>query len=291
MDVIIIFNGLGNQMSQYAFYLQKKQINPSTYAITFCRDHNGFELDSVFNINFNKSIRQRTLYLIFRLLLTEKLGLFGLSIKNLFNSFNVKIQRENFDFSFKPQYLVPAKGITFYYGGWHTPSYFKSVNESVLGVYNFNNPSDIENINIINKIISFNSVSLHVRRGDYINSSNIDLFGGVCTIDYYKNAINLILEKVDDCHFFVFSNDMKWVQENLHLENFTYVDNNNGLNSWLDMYLMSLCNHNIIANSTFSWWGAWLNKHLNKIVISPNKFLNKDLYTEVYPENWLKIGV
>lgn len=83
---------------------------------------------------------------------------------------------------------------------------------------------------------------------------------------------------------------MKWVKENLIINNVNYVNCNSGKNSWKDMYLISLCKHNIISNSTFSWWGAWLNKHANKIVISPNRFLKSDTVTDVYPESWIKIS-
>jgi hypothetical protein len=96
--------------------------------------------------------------------------------------------------------------------------------------------------------------------------------------------------KVENPHFFVFSNDLVWVKENIFIKNVTYVDCNAGKNSWKDMYLMSLCQHNIIANSTFSWWGAWLNKNKNKIVISPKRFLNSDTTTDVYPDAWTTLG-
>jgi len=291
MDVIIIFNGLGNQMSQYSFYLAKKKINPSTYAISFCRDHNGLELESVFGISFDASVKQRFLHILFRLLLTDKFGAISGGLRKVFNFFNIKIQKENYDYAFKSEYLNPSKGVTFYYGGWHAPAYFKEVEQKLSNSFKFIEPSDSKNQKIVNKIKNMNSISIHIRRGDYINSANIDLFGGVCTLDYYQDAINLLVNQIKDCHFFIFSNDMKWVQDNLKLDNVTYVDHNCGVNSWKDMYLMSLCNHNIIANSTFSWWGAWLNKNQRKIVISPNKFLNDDIYTEVYPSTWTKLIV
>ena len=82
---------------------------------------------------------------------------------------------------------------------------------------------------------------------------------------------------------------MNWVKSNIKFENVTYVEGNQGANSYLDLYLMSKCKHNIIANSSFSWWGAWLNSNTNKIVICPNKFSNNDINSEVYPYSWIKI--
>lgn len=290
MNVIIVFNGLGNQMSQYAFYLQHKKNNKSTYFIPFCSDHNGLELESVFGVDCKASFSQRIFYLLFRILLTDKMKWVSSPIQKILHLFNCSIVKENFDYNFKSEYLKPSKGITFYYGGWHTEKYFVGAKDIVDEVFEFKTPDDEINLSIIASIKSTNSVSLHVRRGDFLNSDNINLFGGVCTIPYFKKAICTMESKVDNAHFFVFSNDLTWVKENISIKNVTYVDCNAGKSSWKDMYLMSLCQHNIIANSTFSWWGAWLNKNKNNIVISPKRFLNSDITTDVYPNTWTTLG-
>jgi hypothetical protein len=286
MDIIIISNGLGNQMSQYAFYLQKKRINNSTYFIPFCRDHNGFELQTVFKIKSKDIIIQKLYYILFRILLTEKVKKISAPLKKILNFFYCKIVRENFDYNFNENYLIPSKGITFYYGGWHSEKYFLNVRETLLSTFIFEDLKEIENIECIQDIINSNSVSLHVRRGDFLNSSNINLFGEVCTKEYYEKAIS----KIENPHVFVFSNDIDWVKQNLRIDKVTYVTCNIGRNSWKDMYLMSLCKHNIIANSTFSWWGAWLNNNPGKLVISPSRFLKNDKSTDVYPNSWTKIS-
>lgn len=290
MDIIIICNGLGNQMSQYAFYLQKKDISKSTYFIPFCRDHNGFELHTIFKIAEKEIIVQKLLYMLFRILLTDKVKIITTPVKKILNFFNCRIIRENFDYNFNKNYLIPSKGITFYYGGWHTEKYFSNVKETLLSTYKFDDLKEIENIGYIKDINNSNSISLHVRRGDFLNSSNINLFGGVCTKEYFEEAISKIESKIDNPHFFVFSNDMDWVKQNLRMNKVTYVTCNIGSNSWKDMYLMSLCKHNIVPNSTFSWWGAWLNKNPHKIIISPTRFLNNDKHTDVYPDSWIKIS-
>lgn len=290
MDVVVIFNGLGNQMSQYAFYLQKKNINKSTYFIPFCSDHNGLELEKVFGINCKESIRQKLLYILFRILLTDKVKIITSPFKQFLNWMDCKIVKENFDYNFNKDYMNPSKGITFYYGGWHSEKYFVESKNSIIKTFDFNPPIDQENLDHINNISQINSVSIHVRRGDFFNSDNINLFGDVCTKKYFEKAIGLIESKVPNAIFFVFSNDLNWVKENLIISNVVYVSCNSGKNSWKDMYLMSLCKHNIIANSTFSWWGAWLNKNEKKIVVSPKRFLKNDRKTDVYPDNWLKIS-
>lgn len=102
--------------------------------------------------------------------------------------------------------------------------------------------------------------------GDYVNHP---IHGGICTLEYYKKAIEIIRNNIAEPAFFIFSNDIDWCRNNLPLESATYITGNNGGNSYKDMHLMSLCKHNIIANSSFSWCGAWLNSNQNKIVIAP----------------------
>jgi hypothetical protein len=288
MDVVVIFNGLGNQMSQYALFLQKKKLDQSTQLISFCADHNGFELDSVFNISWKRNIKERLLYVTYRILLTEKRII--KPIQFLFSKFQFKIVNENYDYSFKREYLSPSKGITFYVGGWHSDLYFSEARTEVKRAFQFKQLDDEQNRALLSKILNGQSVALHVRRGDYMNEENLKLFGRVCTDAYFQKAIATMIEKVPDAHFYVFSNDLKWVKENLRIERVTYVDHNSGKDSWKDMYLMSKCKHNVISNSTFSWWGAWLNDNPEKIIISPTKFLNDDLSTDVYPQEWLKIS-
>jgi hypothetical protein len=290
MDVVIVFNGLGNQMSQYAFYLQKKNINKSTYFIPFCKDHNGLELERVFGINCKETIVQKLLYLLFRILLTDKVKIVSSPVKRLLTLLNCKIVKENFNYNFNKEFIIPSKGITFYYGGWHSENYFKDAQDVILNEFEFILPNNPENKSHIESIKATNSIALHVRRGDFMNADNIHLFGDVCTTKYFEKAVALIESKVVNPHFFVFSNDLKWVKENIAIDNVTYVGCNSGTDSWKDMCLMSLCQHNIISNSTFSWWGAWLNKNANKIVVSPSRFLKEDEFTDVYPDTWIKIS-
>ncbi|MES2454325.1 MAG: alpha-1,2-fucosyltransferase [Bacteroidota bacterium] len=288
MDVVVLSNGLGNQMSQYAFYLQKRRISKSTLWMPFCHDHNGFELKSVFNINPQTGFQQKFWYLIFRALLTDK-SIVSDFLGSIIRSLGFKIIKENFDYNFKSNYLVPSPSVTFYYGGWHSEKYFSDVRSDVQKQFTFTEPTDPQNVNHLHDITYSMSVAIHVRRGDYLNADNINLFGDVSTKEYFEKAIALINSKVEDPHFFIFSNDIPWVKENFQMDKVTYVTCNNGENSWKDMFLMSRCKHNIISNSTFSWWGAWLNTNRHKIVISPKRFLKSDNHTDVYPDSWTKI--
>lgn len=112
-----------------------------------------------------------------------------------------------------------------------------------------------------------NSVSIHVRRGDYINNPTALKVHGVCSTDYYIQAINKIKACISQPVFYVFSDDIEWCKSHLDLDStFIYIENNSPES---DLWLMSHCKHHIIANSTFSWWGAWLGQHSQQVVISP----------------------
>jgi hypothetical protein len=131
-----------------------------------------------------------------------------------------------------------------------------------------------------------NSCSLHIRRGDYISDEKANNVHGTCGLEYYKKAIKHINSQFENVQYFIFSDDISWTKENLLIENAIYVHNNSIPHE--DIYLMSLCNHNITANSSFSWWGAWLNKNQNKTVIAPKKWF-VDRENEVACENWIKL--
>ena len=127
-----------------------------------------------------------------------------------------------------------------------------------------------------------NSVSLHIRRGDYLTVS--DVYGGICTPEYYEKAMKQMEEWHPDCHFFVFTNDTKWVKENYHQKNLTVVEGNDEDAGYIDLYLMTRCKHYILANSSFSWWGCYLSTSKDKKVIAPKQWFQgrdcKDVYTE-----------
>ena len=135
-----------------------------------------------------------------------------------------------------------------------------------------------------------NTVSLHIRRGDKMSEANMKIYGGICTEEYYRKAVDYIKARVDDPTFVVFSDDIEWTKDNIHLDNCVYVDWNKGEDSWQDMCLMSFCKHNINANSTFSWWGAWLNSNPDKIVVVPSAYIQGVCTPDIWPEKWIKMS-
>jgi len=133
-----------------------------------------------------------------------------------------------------------------------------------------------------------NSVALHIRRGDYVKFADIHL---VCTPAYYENAIAYVQSKVENPIFYVFSEDLKWVRQNINIpSNSVFVDYNPNLPSSHDMQLMSLCKHQIISNSTYSWWAAWLNPNPDKIVVAPDKWFNDGKDMDIYTDNMIRIS-
>ncbi|HOV15035.1 MAG TPA: alpha-1,2-fucosyltransferase, partial [Spirochaetota bacterium] len=152
-------------------------------------------------------------------------------------------------------------------------------------------PLSIKAINISNQIKNSNSVSIHVRRGDYVGNIKTLNFHGVCEIDYYIDAINSIKQKVQNPLFFIFSDDIEWCKNNIKDENSIFIDFER--DDYVDMYLMTVCKHNIIANSSFSYWAAYLNQNFDKIVIAPKKWFkddNQNKRTEgLIPEKWIRI--
>ena len=131
-------------------------------------------------------------------------------------------------------------------------------------------------------MIKDNSVSVHIRRGDYLEVDEV--YGGICTEEYYEKAMKKMEDEVPDCHFFIFTNDIPWVKEHMTGENITVVEGNDEDAGYIDMYLMTQCKHYILANSSFSWWGCYLNPSKEKKVIAPKIWANgrdsRDIYTD-----------
>ena len=165
--------------------------------------------------------------------------------------------------------------------------FFKKYRADLLKKFTLREELDTINKKMLAKIKSHkNSVAIHIRRGDYVNHKS---FGGVCEKEYFEEAMKKFIG-LEDIHFFVFSNDINWVKENIKFPApYTFVNINDEENGYKDMWLMKNCSHNIIANSTFSWWGAWLNENPNKIVIAPKCWSRGCGKNDRIPEDWIKI--
>jgi len=167
-------------------------------------------------------------------------------------------------------------------GYYQNEIYFKDYKNDVLSLYEIDNETQKYLTKKYPEVLSNNMCSLHVRRGNYVNKQH---FHPLQTIGYYETSVSIIGE---DKLYFIFSDDITWCKENLSfIKNKIFVSENL---DYQDMYLMSMCENNIIANSSFSWWGAWLNKNENKKVIYPHKWFNIGFDTsQIGCENWIKI--
>lgn len=177
------------------------------------------------------------------------------------------------------------------FGYWQSERYFSEVAETIRADFTFSHQLSSQNAEMAEKIGQTMAVSLHVRRGDYVSDSKSNAAHGLCTLEYYREAILHMAEHVERPEFFIFSDDIAWVKANLKVDfPCQYVDHNQGAESYNDMRLMSMCRHHIIANSSFSWWGAWLNPRPDKIVVAPKKwFANDKNVADLYPAGWVLI--
>ena len=184
--------------------------------------------------------------------------------------------------------IVDLRRDCYLYGYWQSERYFFSVSDSIRSEFTFQAPLTGNNKQLSDEIADCQAVSLHVRRGDYVNDRKTSQLMYACSEAYYQAAIDYIAGQVDQPVYFVFSDDIAWCQRNLRLSSpHFWVSHNSGAESYRDMQLMSLCRHHIIANSSFSWWGAWLNSRSDKIVVAPRRWFAKPINTsDLVPREW-----
>ena len=294
MNKVAIYGGLGNQMFQYALCVAlnqkgvKSRILFSHYLYSF--HHDGFSLGNAFRIKLDLPSKILNSILTYgKFFYKNKIS--GFFLKRMLVSYQQKKNKyvEKEEFEFDPQ-VFNQKGKTLI-GIWQAEAYFRDIKELIVKEFEFRTPADEKNRGLIEKIVNSNSVSIHVRRGDYLNDRWKNILGVIRGTVYYDNAVNFMTDKVKNPNYFVFSDDIKWAKDNLKLGNCIYVNHNKGRKSYVDMYLMSICKHNIIANSTFSWWAAWLNKNPEKIVTIPEKWIIGKNCEQMYPAQWVKIKV
>ncbi len=173
-------------------------------------------------------------------------------------------------------------------GYWQSYLYFQKINEIIINDLTLKDQHKTGIGPQLSLINSSQSVSVHIRRGDYVTNKIAADVLGCLPAGYYEQAVQLIRGRVKEPLFFIFSDDPEWVKSNMRIPNATVIESNNELH---DLILMSHCKHNIIANSSFSWWAAWLNKNINKIVIAPHKWFNDPLINtdDLIPPTWIRL--
>ena len=297
MEIIIISGGLGNQLFQYAFYLAKKQYNQNLGQIVINdfsarRSHNGYELDRLFGIKASSGFfLQNIVRLVRKLLIFKSIKRFRSLCNMLLSLIKLKVTIIVEEVKvFDEKHLPLKKGFCLYFGLWQTEKYFSDIEKEIRSAFTFDRKAISQKTSdVLSSIENTDSVSIHIRRGDYLWKENEKLYENICTLSYYEEAIAKIKNSIESPTFFVFSDDINWTKENISIPNPIYIDWNTSKDAWQDMFLMSQCKHNIIANSTFSWWGAWLNRSSEKIVIAPTHFLNGIQTPDLIPDKWSTI--
>lgn len=289
--------GLGNQMFQYAFgrYLSLQNNTTLVLDTSFLQSklplkklatQMQYELH-IFNIRAEVSAN----FFASNNIVSYPFAKAEYMLREKINSEKYNFVKET-DFSFHPEFLQ-AKDNSYLIGNFQSEQYFKQVDQEIRKDFRFKNEMNPENLQWKNKIEQCNAVSLHIRRGDYLSiAKNAQKFAAL-PLSYYQEAVSLISNQISDAQFFIFSDDIGWVKENLKIDaRVHFVQNNHTkASAYMDMWLMSLCRHNIIANSTFSWWAGWLNEHPGKIVISPAKWFEDSTINsnDIYPTEWIKL--
>jgi len=196
------------------------------------------------------------------------------------------------DFTFNPMLLKHSSKNMLLRGLFQSEKYFVHKRDLILKEFTFTQALTGINLELSNLMGKKNSVAIHIRRGEFAIDKTINKNIGTTSLDYYNKAIEYIENKLKNPVYYIFSDSPEWVKKNFTvLKNAIVVDWNTGKESYIDMQLMSMCKYNIIANSTFSWWGAWLNQNQDKIVIAPKKWFSGWDYDtrDLIPKSWIRL--
>lgn len=284
--IVRVTGGLGNQMFQYAFKLELDHLSGRTNEldVRYYEHHNahsGYELERVFQIRDPLYEGKRKAFHDAHPVLYKALYVAGI------RSFKTRDYLVETNITYVPDFKETAGSVEYYDGYWQSQEYFAEVKEKVRSAFSFPALSG-RNREFVSSLSGENTVSVHVRRGDYLQHQ--DAYVNLSATDYYESAVRYIKERVENPVFVVFSDDISWCREHLLTgEKALFVDWNRGKEAWKDMQLMRLCRHNIIANSSFSWWGAFLNDHPEKIVIAPKRFYTKLDTKHLVPKEWIRV--
>jgi len=295
MVIVKLMGGLGNQMFQYAAARRLAHFNNTNLKIDLSWFDNICEVDSSRNYALDEFAIQENFAT------REEIEALTVQAQGFAERLVTKAMRRKpraapsyireKQFHFDPAILNLFDNV-YLDGYWQSEKYFNNIEDVIRKEFAITVPQTGENQKMAKLISSHESVSLHVRRGDYVSNLQTSKVHGTCGLDYYARAIAEIYSMVDSPHFFVFSDDPEWSKANLYLSHpVIFVDHNNALTSYEDLRLMSQCRHHITANSSFSWWGAWLNSNPDKIVIAPERWFNDpNINTnDLIPKTWIRM--
>lgn len=284
MVVVRLKGGLGNQMFQYAlgFAISKTYQIDLYVDYTFYRDtmiHGG---NTLFEFELKNLGGEYSAFSVFSYIERSFLKI------NLFRKMKLNLQYEP---KLLPYHKVSVpEGVKKFFldGYWQSETYFSKFRNELLLEFILREKLELEDQELIYKFQDENSVSLHIRRGDYITNAKANKIHSVLNKDYYDRALGLVLSKIDNAKVYVFSDDPDWVESNFKLTVPFHVVRSKTKSESVDLHLMSQCKHNIIANSSYSWWAAWLNTYNEKIVVAPKNWFRDDSFDaiDLIPVTW-----
>ncbi len=291
MKIVKVKGGLGNQMFQYAFAKFLEQELHEEIMLDF---HQYASLN-------NDNIRKPRL-LKFKISLNQiessKCGLiFPHKSKSTGMIYKMGIYAEsklNRDYYFTKGLIYEAPEILskkrYFDGYWQSHKYVDAVQDILNREFIPNYDISSSSLDMISRVSSVNSVFVGVRKGDYTQNKSMQASWGSFDESYYHACMDYIKSKVENPVFYIFSNDVKWCKENLDFSQYDYEYREpiDIIDDFEEMQIMAACKHSIIVNSTFNWWGAWLNKNPNKIVCCPRNWYFNGQKTEILPDEWVK---
>lgn len=297
MVITQIHSGLGNQMFQYAAGISlANHLNVECKLdITWFENSASAQTPNDYQLNVFPSIKNKFASKV------EIDALIRPSSEGIWNRLKHKLNRnrpvhrrwafEEPHFHFYPKFF-DAKSPVLITGYWQSEQYFLPIADRVRDDFSLEFLPESSNYLLSNQISEVQAVSIHVRRGDMVNNPEVAAKHGSCNLEYYKRAMAIIEQEVGNPVYFVFSDDLAWCRENLVSNcRMEFVAGNVGANAIWDIQLMRLCKHHIIANSSFSWWGAWLNPSSKKIVLAPQRWFNhaEHITKDLLPKSWRSI--
>lgn len=285
MLIIQMSGGLGNQMFYYAFYSALKQCGKDVFIDDFTHyddiDRHDNCIQDIFSIQYKSANREDYIRITnseMSIISRLKRKVFGRKDKSYFEKDALTYESEVFQL--EDAYLI---------GYWQSDKYFSGIAEQLRKEYVFNwSVFPCKAIAYKEQIENTESISIHVRKGDYRNEKFAPIYGGICTDEYYQSAMAYMRKKYPGCCFYLFTDDKEW-GKSVQKEDIILVDCTDSTNAYVDMALMGCCKHNIIANSSFSWWGAWLNTNPEKTIIAPGRWINGNNGSDIYPKDCIKI--
>lgn len=288
MIIVKLMGGLGNQMFQYAFAKSQSLKRNQPFKL----DTKSFQWDKLrdFELNvFSLDKKIATDLEIERARSSKRSFLLKLLKRKQDSILTSVFLESSLNFDKK----ASESSLLYFEGYWQSEKYFSMYENEIRTDFLMKIAPNEYYTKILAHVKQSLSVSVHFRRGDFVSDAGTNEFHGLCDLDYYKRAILYIEKQYPSVTFFMISDDITWVKNEFgYAENIVFVENNQGPD-FEDMRLMSQCKHNIIANSSFSWWGAWLNENKNKTVIAPERWYgnknSQEQTSDLIPQSWIRL--